>query len=89
MPFESPSPLRFHRCIAPGSSQCRHCYTGKWFTPSDPFVLAGAASDDVGATVHVRLRLVHVARIKGRENLVTVAVGQDARAVNVFRTRRS
>jgi hypothetical protein len=37
----------------------------------------------VGATVHFRLRLVRVASIKGRENLVTVAVSQDAGAVNV------
>src|SRR2546427_1393498 len=42
-----------------------------------------AAGDDMGATVHVRLRLVRVASIKGRENLVTVAVGQHAGAVNV------
>src|SRR5712675_2413947 len=37
-----------------------------------------AAGDDMGATVHLRLRLVRVASIKGRENLVTVAVGQHA-----------
>ena len=42
-----------------------------------------AAGDDMGATVHLRLRLVRVASIKGRENLVTVAVGQHAGAVNV------
>ena len=50
----------------------------------DPFILANAASDDMGATVHLRLRLVRVASIKGRENLITVAVGQHAGAVNVF-----
>src|SRR5438093_7024177 len=73
-----------HRSITAGASQRRHRYTGKWLTPSDPLVLAGAASDDVGATVHLRLRLVDIASIKGRENLVTVAVGQYAGAVNVF-----
>jgi hypothetical protein len=40
------------------------------------------------ATIHFRLRLVDVARVKGRENLVTVAVGQYARAVNVFLVAR-
>src|SRR5262245_36167553 len=73
-----------HRGVAAGSSQRRHRYAGKWLAPSDPFVLASAASDDVGATVHLRLRLVRIASVKGRENLVTVAVGQDAGAVNVF-----
>ena len=77
-----------HRSIAAGASQRRHRYTGKWLTPSDSFVLAGAASDDVGATVHFRLRLVRVASIKGRENLVTVAVGSHASAVNVFLVAR-
>ena len=64
-----------HRSIAAGASQRRHRYAGKWLTPSDPLILARAASDDMGATVHLRLRLVEVARIKGRENLITVAVG--------------
>src|SRR5262249_47763689 len=71
-----------HRGIAAGASQRRHRYTGKWLTPSDPLIFAGAASDDMGATAHFRLRLVGVASIKGRENLVTVAVGQHASAVN-------
>jgi hypothetical protein len=30
----------------------------------------------MGPTIHLRLRLVEVASVKGRENLVTVAVGQ-------------
>jgi hypothetical protein len=77
-----------HRSIAAGASQRRHRYAGKWLTPSDPFVLASAASDDMGATVHLRLRLVRVASIKGRENLVTVAVGSHASAVNVFLVAR-
>ena len=77
-----------HRSIAAGASKRRHGYAGKWLTPSDAFVLARAASDDVGAAVHFRLRLVRVASIKGRENLVTVAVSQDAGAVNVFLVAR-
>src|SRR5262244_3138024 len=77
-----------HRSIPARASQRRHRYTGKWLTPSDPLILAGAASDDMGATVHVRLRLVGVASIKGRKNLVTVAVGQHASAVNVFLVSR-
>src|SRR5262245_29968245 len=77
-----------HRGIAAGACQRRHRYAGKWLTPSDPLILARAASDDVGAAAHLRLRLVEVARIKGRENLVTVAVGQHASAVNVFLVAR-
>src|SRR5262245_33283084 len=77
-----------HRSIAAGASQRRHRYAGKWLTPSDPLILAGAASDDMGATVHLRLRLVRVASIKGRENLVTIAVGQHAGAINVFLVAR-
>src|SRR5713101_4173359 len=73
-----------HRKIVAGTSQCRHCYTSKWFTPGDSLVLPGAAGDDMGATIHFRLRLVEVASIKGRENLVTIAVGQHAGTVNVF-----
>src|SRR6266852_145920 len=73
-----------HRKIVPGTSQCRHCYTSKWLTPGDSLVLPGAAGDDMGPTIHFRLRLVEVASIKGRENLVTIAVGQHAGAVNVF-----
>jgi hypothetical protein len=73
-----------HRKIVAGTSQCRHCYTSKWLTPGDSLVLPGAAGDDMGATIHFRLRLVEVASIKGRENLVTIAVGQHASAVNVF-----
>ena len=62
-----------HRSIATRTSQCRHRYARKWLTSGDPFVLAGATSDDVGATIHFRLRLVEVAGIERRENLVTVA----------------
>src|SRR5215831_8632266 len=67
-----------HRGIPARASQRRHRYTGKWLTPSD----------HMGATAHFRLRLVEVARIKGRENLITVAVGQHAGAVNVFLVAR-
>ncbi len=73
-----------HRKIAAGTSQCRHAYASKWLTASDSLVLPGTAGDDMGATIHLRLRLVEVASIKGRENLVTVAVGQHAGTVNVF-----
>jgi len=65
-----------HRSIAARASKRRHGYAGKWLAPSDAFVLARTTSDDVGAAVHFRLRLVRVASIKGRENLVTVAIGQ-------------
>src|SRR5712691_3814939 len=73
-----------HRKIVAGTSQCGHCYASKWLTPGDSLVLPGAAGDDMGATIHFRLRLVEVASIKGRENLITIAVGQHAGAVNVF-----
>jgi|SRR6516162_2174267 len=36
-----------HRGIAARACQRRHRYTGKWLTPSDPLILAGAASDDM------------------------------------------
>src|SRR6266404_3465306 len=73
-----------HRKITTGTSQCWHYYTSKWLTSGDPLVLPGAARDDMGATIHFRLRLVEVASIKGRDNLVAIAVGQHAGAVNVF-----
>ena len=73
-----------HREIAARAGWRRHGYAGKWLTPGDPLILPGTAGDDVGATIHFRLRLVEVARIEGRENLVAVAVGQHAGAVNVF-----
>jgi len=63
-----------HCSIAAWASQRGHRYAGKWLTPSDLLILARTASDDMGATVHLRLRLVRVASIKGRENLITVAV---------------
>ena len=69
-----------HRKITARTSQCRHRYARKWLTTGDPFVFAGAASDDVSAAVHLRLRFVEVARIESRENLVTVRVGQYTRA---------
>src|SRR5262245_6850811 len=73
-----------HRCIAARASQRRHCVASKWLAPSNSLVLAGATRDDVGATVHFWLRLVRVASIKGRENLVTIVVGQYAGPVDVF-----
>src|SRR5687767_4014484 len=60
-----------HREIAAGASWRRHAYAGKWLTPGDPLILPGTASDDMGATIHFRLRLIEVAGIEGREDLVT------------------
>ena len=73
-----------HREIATRASWRRHGYASKWLTPGDPLIFPGTAGDDVGATIHFRLRLIEVASIEGRENLVAVAVGQHAGAVNVF-----
>src|ERR1700754_1694017 len=73
-----------HRGVVAGTGQCRQRNTSKWLLSGNPLVFAGAARDDMGAAVHLRLRLVDVAGIKGRENLVTVAIGEHARAVNVF-----
>ena len=67
-----------HRSIAAGTSQCRHGYASKWLAPGDTRVFASAARDDMCATTHVWLRLVEVARIEGREDFVTVAIGQHA-----------
>ena len=47
-----------HREVAAGTSQCRHAYASKWLTAGDPFVLTGTARDDMGATIHLWLRLV-------------------------------
>ncbi len=52
--------------------------------PVMPFVLAGAAGDDMGATTHLWLRLFEVASIKGREYLIVVAIGQHTGAVDIF-----
>src|SRR6516164_11032290 len=73
-----------HRRIASSTGQCRRCIASKRLTPSDPRILAGAASDDMGAAIHGRLRLVDVTGIESRENLVTVSVRQDAGAIDVF-----
>src|SRR6476659_1604260 len=73
-----------HGRIAAGTSQCRHAYASKWLTPSDSLVLASAAGDDMRAAIHFRLRLVGVPSIKRGENLITIAVGQHAGAINVF-----
>src|SRR5262245_16628853 len=72
------------RGIATGTGQRRHGLAGEWLFPGHSFVLAGAAHDDVGPTVHFRLRLVDIARIKGREDLVTVVIGEHAGTVDVF-----
>ena len=64
------------RKYAAGTSQCRHCFTRKWLLAADPCVLAGTARDDMGPTsTLLSERLVDVARIKGREDLVTVSIG--------------
>jgi hypothetical protein len=47
-----------HRKIAAAAGECRHIITGKRLTPRDPGIFAAAARDDVGATAHLRLRLV-------------------------------
>src|SRR5712691_4478114 len=73
-----------HRKIVPGTSQCRHCHTSKWLTPGDSLVLLGAASNNIDTTINFRMRIVEVESIKCRENLVSIAVGQLACAVNVF-----
>src|SRR5262245_24703312 len=50
-----------HRGIAARPSQRRHCIAGKWLTPGDPCIFAGAAGDDMGAATYAWLRLVDVA----------------------------
>src|SRR6201991_4313891 len=45
-----------HRKIAAGTCQCRHVYASKWLAAGDSLVLPGPAGDDMGATVHFRLR---------------------------------
>jgi len=73
-----------HRGIAACPGQCRHSIACKWLTPSDASIFASAAGDDVSAAIHGWLRLVNVAGIEGRENLVSVGIGQDAGSIDVF-----
>ena len=73
-----------HRGVATRPSQCRHCVACKWLAPGDPCILPGAAGNDVSAAIEGWLRLVDVAGIEGRENLVAVGICQDARSINVF-----
>lgn len=88
--FDLPSRVMrdVHRSVAAGTRQGRHCYASEWLTTSNSRVLAGAAGDDMGATTHFWLGLVEVASIKGRENLVAVAIGQHAGAVDIFLVAR-
>ena len=44
-------------------------------SPGDSLVLAAAALDEMRAAIHLRLGLVEVARIEGREHCVAVGVG--------------
>src|SRR5262249_10868060 len=92
-PFSAPSGLldlprcimrNVHRVIAARPSQRRHCITSKWLVPSDPCIFAGATRDDMAAATHVWLRLVDVAGIEGRENLVSVSVGQNTGSIDVL-----
>jgi hypothetical protein len=73
-----------HRRVAARPSERRHSIACKWLTPSDASIFASAASDDVRAAIHSWLRLVNVAGIEGRENLVSVGIGQDAGSIDVF-----
>src|SRR6516165_2526256 len=73
-----------HCGVATCPSHCRHCIACKWLTSSNSRVLAGAAGDDMGATIHAWLRLVDIAGIEGRENLIPVSVGQHTGSVDVF-----
>src|SRR5512132_1615636 len=73
-----------HRGVATRPSQCRHSIACKWLAPGDPCILPGATGDDVSAAIQGWLRLVDVAGIEGRENLVAVGICQDARSINVF-----
>ena len=67
-----------HRGIATRPSQCRHCIASKWLAPCDPRIFPSATGDDVSAAIQGWLRLVDVAGIEGRENLVAVVVRQRA-----------
>ena len=49
------------------TSRCVHRNASKWLGPGDTLVLAGAACDEMGPTIHFRLRLVEIARIEARE----------------------
>src|SRR6516164_2903670 len=72
-----------HCKIAPRTCQRGHRVARKGFTAFDAFILASSSSDDVSAAIHVRLGFVQITRVKGRENLVTIGVGQHAGTINV------
>ena len=61
---------------------------GERLASGDALIFAGSAGDDVRAAIHIRLRLVEIAGVEGREDLVAVAVGQDAGAVDIFLSAR-
>src|SRR5438874_9924625 len=63
-----------HRKIIARASQRRHSYARKWFASGDALILSGTAGDDMRSTTNLRLGLVEVSSIEGRENLVAVAV---------------
>src|SRR5262245_20653392 len=69
-----------HRHIAVGTDGRGHRQAGKWLRASNPLVLSGPARDEMRAAIHLRLRLVDVTRIEGREDLVAVLVGQNTGA---------
>src|SRR5262245_51790238 len=73
-----------HRGIPARASQRRHRYTGKWLTPSDPLILAGATSDDMGATVHLRLRLVSVSRVSKVEKIWSPSLSVNTQAPSMY-----
>src|SRR5262249_10959305 len=73
-----------HGSVATCSGQRRHRVAGKRLAAADARIFASAAGDEVRAAAHIRLRLVEIARVEGREDLVTVGVGEHAGAVNIF-----
>ena len=73
-----------HRRIAAGAGKIGHGDAVERLVAGDTRIFAGAAGDDMRAAVQLGLRLVEVAGIEGREDLVAIGIGQNAGAVEIF-----
>jgi hypothetical protein len=73
-----------HSGVAALTSKGGHCVTGKRLTSGNTCIFASATGDNVGAAVHIRLRLIDITRVKGRKDLVAVSVSEHAGPVDVF-----
>ena len=72
-----------HGGIAAGASQCRQRFTSEWLAPCDALVFAGAAGDDMGATIHFRLRLSR-SRVSKVEKIWSPSLSVNTQAPSIY-----